>query len=187
MSDDAKLTAIRWRRILFGFHLLVWLVARLAVGSIRQMPPAEIYDGLAIWGVLVFVHGLVLAGLDGRDHAELPFRGLRPLLDRERRIPLLLIDALLWVIFTTAIASRIIPEPIIFRYAAPLSLLWLTHTGYALAHVLLVLYAEINDRADTKRKHGEKPKSVPLMLADDGELVDFDFAQQQPRDEIHRH
>ncbi len=174
MSADAKQTAIHWRRILFVFHLLVWLIARLAVGSIREMPPTVIYDWLSAWGFVVFGHGLVLAILDGRDQAEPPFRWLTGLIEpRERRWSLLAVNGMLWIISTMAIASRTIPEAVIFQYSTPLALLWLALTGFGLAHVLLALYAELYDRAAVKHKREEKATPVaPLLLSDDGELID---------------
>ena len=85
---------IRWRRRLFGFHLLMWLAARLAVGSINQTPPAAIYNLLDIWALVVAIHGVLLVIVDGRDRAELPIRQLNRLIEpRERRWSLLAIDA----------------------------------------------------------------------------------------------
>lgn len=186
MSDDAKVTAIRWRRILFGFHLMVWLIVRLVVGSLPELPPAGIYDGLHGWALLVMAHGLVLAVLDGRDHAPLPFGLNRLIQPRERRWSLLAIDAALWIILTMAIATRTISMPLIIQFLVPLMLAYLGLTAFGIAHVGLVLYAEIHDRAYRKRKNDQKPKSVPLMLTDDGELVDFNFADETTGQDILR-
>jgi hypothetical protein len=175
MSDEAKRLNIRWRRIFFGFHLLLWLMARLAVGSIQQMPPEAIYTLLEVWALGVALHAVLLAIAEGRDRADLPITALHRLIDpRERRWTLLAIDALVWVLFTMMIASRVIPEGVIFQYVAPLSLAWLALTGMGMAHLLLVLYAEIRDRVPmSKRKnnaqvrHGETP-----LLTRDGELLE---------------
>lgn len=187
MSDDSKRVHIHWRRVLFGFHLLMWLVARLAVGSINQMPPEAIYNLLEIWGFLVFGHGLALAVLDARDDAELPFVWMRRLVNpRERRFSLLAIDAAVWVIATMAIASRVIPENVIFQNVVPLSLAWLALTAFAICHVLLVVYAEVRDRWSRKRKNitnvGMTEHLEKLAFADDGELVDFEDAQRRKND-----
>src|SRR5215207_10218507 len=110
MSLDAKAVAIRWRRLLFGFHLLMLLIVRLAVGSINEMPPPAIYNGFAVWGFVIFGHALLLAVLDGRDCADLPFDWMKRLIDpRERRWTLFALDVLLYALFTIAIANRVIP------------------------------------------------------------------------------
>lgn len=184
MSDEARRVHIHWRRVLFGFHLLMWLVARLAVGSINQTPPAAIYNLLEIWGFLVFGHGLALAVLDGRDDAELPFEWMRRLVaTRERRFSLLALDAAVWVIATMAIASRVIPEAVIFQNAAPLSLAWLALTAFGICHILLVIYAEVRERTTHKRKNvtdaGIAEHLGQLAFADDGELIDFDEARRR--------
>lgn len=188
MSDDAKRVYIHWRRVLFGFHLLIWLAARLAVGSINQMPPADIYNLLTTWGFLVFGHGLALAVLDGRDDAELPFAWMRRLVNpRERRFSLLAIDAAVWVIATMAIASRVIPENVIFQNVVPLALAWLALTAFGICHVLLVVYAEVRDRWSHKRKNitnaGMTEHIEQLALADDGELIDFNEVGRRKHDQ----
>ncbi len=177
MNDDAKRVQIRWRRLLFGFHLLVWLIARLAVGSIDVTPPLVIYNLLDDWALLVAAHGILLAVLDGRDHADLPVAWLRALIEpRERRWLLLALDAVLWVLFTMAIASRVIPYDFILRYVNPLMLAWLAHTAFGIFQVLLVIYAEVFDHTQGRWKVDEKPKrelDSTLLLDDDGELVDY--------------
>gem|GEM_PF-6329342 len=184
MNPEAKAIAIRWRRILFGFHLLLVLLARLAVGSIDTMPPPEIYNGFALWGFMVVGHALLLAILDGRDHAELPFEWMKWVIDpRERRWSLFVIDALLYVMFTIAIANRVIPEQTIFQYVVPLSLLWLAHTGIGFLHILLVLYAEVRDRTqgkDKRKNDAETQIPTRLVQGDDGELIDWiDVPEQE--------
>lgn len=176
MNDEAKQVQIRWRRILLGFHVLMVLIARLLVGSIDQMPPPEIYQGFEVWGLIVLAHAVALAYLDGRDHADLPFRSMTALVQpRERRWSLFVIDAALWLLFTVAIANRVIPEVTIFRYVIPLALLWLGHTGFGILHILLVIYAEVRARTPGKAKHkrGSFPDETPLLTTDDGELIDF--------------
>jgi hypothetical protein len=180
MNHEAKYIQISWRRRLFGFHLLMWLIVRLAVGSLDQMPPAGIYDGLHLWGFIVAAHGLLLAIVDGRDHAELAFRPLNWLIEpRERRWSLLIIDAALWIIFTMAIASRTISLDLLIQYMGLISLVWLALTAVGLAHAMLVIYAEVYERASRKRKRDEKVKpalelenGLPVLV-DDGELADF--------------
>jgi hypothetical protein len=166
---------IRERRKLFGFHLLICLIARLSVGSIGQMPPYPIYDWFAIWGIVIFGHSVLLAILDGRDHAELPHPALNRLIEpRERRWSLFIIDAAVWIIFTMAIASRVIPESMILQYVVPLSLLWLAHTAFGLLHVLLLIYAKVRDHTVGKRKNAPAAKHInPLLTDDDSELIDF--------------
>ncbi|MBI1256327.1 MAG: hypothetical protein GC204_02545 [Chloroflexi bacterium] len=178
MNDEARRLNIRWRRNLFGFHLLIWLVARLAVGSINQMPPEAIYNLLEVWALVVAIHAVGLVVLDGRDRADLPIKALHRLIEpRERRWTLIAIDALVWILLTMMIASRVIPESTIIEYAAPLSLLWLALTAVGLAHVLLVLYAEIRDHAPMrKRKNSarvqdEKPRL--LTMTRDGEVLEL--------------
>jgi hypothetical protein len=153
------------------------LVARLLVGSLDQMPPPEIYNGFAVWGLIFALHALLLAVLDGRDRADLPFAWMEHIVHpRERRWSLFAIDVLLWVMFTVAIANRVIPEAVIFSNVVTLSLLWLAHTGVGFLHILLMIYAEIYDRSQTgsKRKNtAETELPVRLALADDGELTDF--------------
>ena len=177
MNAEAKQVAIRWRRMLLGFHLLMVLVARLLVGSLDQMPPPDIYNGFAVWGLIVALHALLLAVLDGRDRADLPFGWMEHIVHpRERRWSLFAINGLLWVMFTVAIANRVIPEEVIFRNVATLSLLWLGHTAVGFLHILLVIYAEIYDRSpgSSKRKNTDETElPVRLALADDGEMVDF--------------
>ncbi len=174
MNDQAKHIQISWRRRLFGFHLLVWLIVRLAIGSIGVMPPEIIYSLLNDWALLVLGHGLLLAILDGRDQADPPL-GLSRLIDpRERRWSLLAIIALLWVLFTMMIASRVIPEALIFQYAAPISLAWLALTAVGLAHLLLIVYAEVRDRSGKRKRDAQARLSLDdAPLADDGELPDF--------------
>lgn len=183
MSLDAKAIAIRWRRMLFIFHLLLVLAARLAVGSLDTMPPAEIYNGFAVWGFVIFGHALLLAVLDGRDRADLPFAWMEQVVNpREQRWTLFAIDIVLYVLFTIAIANRVIPREIIFQYAVPLSLLWLAHTAVGFLHILLVLYAEVRDRAGGKSKRKNDSlshTSEQLMLAEDGELMDWDNVPEQ--------
>ncbi|HVU09671.1 MAG TPA: hypothetical protein VHD90_00280 [Phototrophicaceae bacterium] len=186
--DDAKQVHIQWRRRLFGFHALIWLIARLAVGSLRVTPPLAIYQGFETWGVLVVLHGILLAILDGRDQARLPFAWLRHLIEpRERRWSLLTIDAALVFSLTIAILTRIIPFETLERFAAPISLLWLALVGFGYAQILLMIYAEVRDRSVRKRKRGEKRKpegafSDLVTPADDGELLDF----PQPKPKIQR-
>lgn len=173
MNDEAKQMQIRWRRRLFGFHLLVWLSARLAIGSIGVMPPEIIYHLLDYWALLVAGHAFLLAIFDGRDQADPPLRRLNRLIEpRERRWSLLALDALLWIMFTMMIASRVIPEAIIFQYAAPISLAWLALTAVGLGHLWLILFAEVRDRSD-KPKRAAKSRLDDAPLADDGELPDF--------------
>lgn len=186
MNDEAKAVAIRWRRILFGFHILVLLIARLAVGSIDQMPPPDIYEGFGVWGFIVLAHGVLLAVLDGRDHAHLPAWMSALIEPRERRWSLFVIDATLWVLFTVAIANRVIPEATIFRYVIPLSLAWLAHTGFGIVHILLMIYAEVRARTPGKAKlkrHTLATES-PLPIADEDKLIDFpDVAARSHRGE----
>jgi hypothetical protein len=138
------------------------------------MPPFAIYDGLSLWGFVVLAHGALLAFLDGRDHADLPFAWMTQLVQpRERRWSLLVIDVVLWILFTVAIASRVIPEATIFRYVAPLSLAWLAHTAFGILHVLLVIYAEVGDHTPDKPKRDASLDEPSLLLAEDGELIDF--------------
>lgn len=178
MDNEARRVAIRWRRVLFGFHLLVLLVVRLAVGSIGEMPPREIYQGFELWGFIIAAHGLLLAILDGRDRADLPLRQLNRLIEpRERRWLLFVVDAALWIIFTMAIASRTIPETTIEAFILPLAIAWLLHTGVGLAHIWLMVFAEVRDRAAaSKRKNDEKAKTALLAEEADSDgdvLVDF--------------
>ena len=176
MDDEVKRLNIRWRRILFGAHLLIWLIARLAVGSIQQTPPEAIYDLLQTWGFVVAFHAVVLMILDGRDRAELPIKRLNRLIDpRERRWTLLSIDALVWILFTMMIASRVIPEAVIFEYATPISLVWLALTAVGLAHVLLVLYAEVRDRAPIRKRKNDvlAQRGETALLTSDGELLEM--------------
>lgn len=187
MNAEAKRIAIRWRRILFGFHLLVWLIARLAVGSIGEMPPSAIYSGLEVWGLIVFAHGVALAFLDGRDHADLPFERLHALIEpRERRWSLLAVDMLLWIMFTMAVANRVIPEATLFRYVQLLALLWLAHTAFGLFHILLMIYAEVRDFTAGKRKNDEKLKPGEMLKFDDGELIDFTITHETRHSPIER-
>jgi hypothetical protein len=178
MDDEARRVAIRWRRVLFGFHLLVLLIVRLAVGSIGEMPPRQIYQGFELWGFVIAAHGLLLAILDGRDRADLPLRQLNRLIEpRERRWLLLITDVTLWVVFTIAIATRTIPEATIEAFILPLGIAWLLHTGVGLAHIWLMVFAEVHDRATaTKRKNDDKAKTALLADETDGDgdvLVDF--------------
>lgn len=178
MNAEAKRVAIRWRRMLLGFHLLMALVARLLVGSLDQMPPPEIYNGFAVWGLIFALHALLLAVLDGRDHADPPFNWMESLIHpRERRWSLFAINLLLWVMFTIAIANRVIPEGVIFQNVVALSLAWLAHTAIGFLHILLMIYAELYDRSAQdkgKRKNSEAAElPVRLALADDGELVEY--------------
>ena len=178
MNADARRIHIHWRRMLFLFHLGMGLVARLLVGSLDQMPPPEIYHGFELWGVIVALHALLLAALDGRDRAELPFDWMKRIIQpSERRRSLFAIDFLLWLMFTVAIANRVIPEEVIFRNMLVLPLLWLAHTGIAFTHLLLLVYGEVFDRT---AKYKEKRKntldaelSVRLALAEDGKIVDL--------------
>ncbi|MEO8396212.1 MAG: hypothetical protein ABI700_24675 [Chloroflexota bacterium] len=183
MSDDAKRLNIRWRRILFSFHLLLMLGARLAVGSIHEMPPPEIYHMFEVWGFIILIHAVVQAVLDGRDRADLPIRWLNRVIEpRERRYTLLTIDALVWVMMTVALANRVIPEQTIVQYAVPLALLWLALTGIGLAHLLLLVYAEIRDRAPIrKRKNNAMLQGgETLTMTSDGELLEtIDEARQR--------
>jgi hypothetical protein len=173
MDAEARRVAIRWRRVLFAFHLFMLLIVRLAVGSISEMPPREIYEGFGLWGIVIAAHGLLLAILDGRDRAELPFPPLQAVIEpRERRWLLFFLDAALWVVFTMAIASRTIPNATIERFVLPLALLWLAHTGIGLAHIWLMVFAEVRDRAvRRKRKNDEKAKSALLSNEADGENI----------------
>ena len=184
MNVDAKAMHIRWRRILFFFHLSMGLVARLFVGSLDKMPPPDIYNGFALWGLFVAGHALLLAVLDGRDRAELPFDWMKSIVQpRERRLMLLVVDAALWMVVTMAIANRVIPEGFIFQNVVMFSLLWLAHTAIGFLHLLLVIYAEVYDRtAEHKEKYKNKFDSelpVRLAVADDGELVDFAQVQSE--------
>ncbi len=177
MNADARRIHIHWRRMLFLFHLGMGLVARLLVGSLDQMPPPEIYHGFELWGVIVALHALLLAALDGRDGADLPAWMQRIIQPSERRRSLFAIDLLLWVMFTVAIANRVIPEGFIFQNVVVFSLLWLAHTGIAFGHLLLLVYGEVYDRtAKNKAKRKNTPASelpVRLALAEDGEIVDL--------------
>ena len=177
MSDEARRLNIRWRRRLFGFHLLMWLMARLAVGSINQMPPEAIYNLLDVWALVLALHAIALVVLDGRDRAEPPLKQINRLIEpRERRWTLMAIDALVWIILTMMIANRVIPEYLIFRYVVPLSLAWLALTGVGLAHVLLVVYAEIRDRAPMRKRKNRTgvgaEGSERSLLTSDGELLE---------------
>ena len=171
---------IRWRRILFGFHLLVWLIVRLAVGSINEMPPARDLTMAGAWALIVLAHGVLLAILDGRDHAEPPFAWMNRCRSAARA-PLVAAASstrCCGCCSPMAIADRIIPEDTIFRYVVPLSLAWLAHTAFGILHVLLVIYAEVRACA-TPAEMAEKPKrdlfadETPLLVTDDGELVDL--------------
>ncbi len=174
MDAEAKRRVIRWRRILFAFHLLLWLTARLVVGSLPSIPPAGVYDNIHWWGILVFGHWLLLAVLDGRDGVELPLGLSRFVEPRERRWSLLTIDAAVWIIFTMAIASRTISLPLIMQFVVPISLAWLGLTAVGIAHVGLVVYAIIHDRMLRKRKNKDMVWTADrLALANDGELIDF--------------
>ena len=192
MNAEAKRVNIHWRRSLFGAHLLIWLLVRLAIGSIDEMPPEVIYHWLTLWAFGVYGHGILLAIFDGRDRADLPDWLQRLIEPRERRWSLLALNAMLWIIATMAIASRVIPYETISRYAAPLSLVWLALTAAGLFQTLLVLYAEVRDRtALRKRKNGarqlgEAPalRVERLELSDDGELVELD--DYRPDDEAHQ-
>jgi hypothetical protein len=141
------------------------------------MPPTIPYQGLELWGLVVTAHGVLLAILDGRDHVELPNSVLNRLIEpRERRWSLFIIDAAVWIIFTMAIASRVIPETVIFQYVVPLSLLWLAHTTFGVFHVLLMIYAEVRDHTRGKRKNNPIFKGLltePSGFTGDGELIDF--------------
>ena len=171
MNDDAKRLNIRWRRIFFGAHLLIWLIARLAVGSIQQTPPEAIYDLLQTWGFFVAFHALLLVILDGRDRADLPIQRLHKLIEpRERRWSLLAIDAMLWIMLTVAIANRLIPYNTIVEYAAPISLTWLALTAVGMTHSGLVLYAEIRDRAPMGKRKNQSVETA--LLTRDGELLE---------------
>ena len=173
MSDEAKRLNIRWRRILFGFHLLIWLAARLAVGSINQMPPEAIYHLLEVWALIVAIHAVALVVLDGLDRAEPPLQQINRLIEpRERRWSLLAIDALAWIMLTVAIANRVIPEKVIFQFAAPLSLVWLALTALGMAHVLLVLYAEIRDHAPLRKRKHSIQQGNPALLTSDGDVLE---------------
>jgi hypothetical protein len=181
MNDEAKHIQISWRRRLFGFHLLIWLVVRLAIGSIGVMPPEIIYRLLDYWALLVAGHAGLLAFLDGRDQADPPLRSLNRLVEpRERRWLLLAIDGLLWIMVTMMIASRVIPEAVIYQSAALIALAWLALTAVGIGHLWLVLFAEIRDYSRTrsgKRKRDEQAgphlDADAAPLADDGELTDF--------------
>ncbi len=178
MEAEAKQVQIRWRRILFGFHVLIWLIARLVVGSLSVMPPLALYQDFESWGALVALHGLVLAILDGRDQARVPSWVNHLIETRERRWSLLAIDMALVISLTIAMANRIIPYEIIERYAVPLSLLWLVLVGFGYTQILLTIYAEVRDRTAHKRKYVEKRKpelafDALAASADDGELIDF--------------
>jgi hypothetical protein len=175
MSDEAKHLNIRWRRIYFGSHLFLIVLVRLLIGSLHQMPPPEIYNMFEAWGAIIMLHAVLLAIAEGRDRAEPPLKQInRLIVPRERRWSLLAIDAMVWIILTVAIANRVIPERVIFQYVVPLSLLWLALTAGGLAHILLVLYAEVRDRAPSRKRkvnaqfrHGETP-----LLTSDGELLE---------------
>lgn len=163
--------------MLFVFHLLLVLLARLAVGSLDQMPPPEIYNGFAVWAFVIAGHALLLAVLDGRDRAEPPFAWMKPIIDpRERRWTLFGMDALAYILFTVAIANRVIPERFIFENVVAFSLLWIAHTAIFFLHILLVIYAEVRDRSGGKGKRKNDDFSqfpARLVQGDDGELVDW--------------
>ena len=185
MSDEARLLNIRWRRIYFGSHLFLIVLVRLLIGSLHQMPPPEIYNMFEVWAGVIGLHAVLLAIVEGRDRAELPIKALERLIEsRERRWSLLAIDAMVWIIVTVAIANRVIPESTIIEYAIPLALLWLALTGVGLEHILLVLYAEIRDRApQRKRKNNARvqdEKTPLLTMTSDGEVLEMidDFQDQ---------
>lgn len=176
MSDEARALNIRWRRIYFGSHLFLIVLVRLLIGSLHQMPPPEIYNMFEAWAAVITLHAVLLAIAEGRDRAELPFKQLNWLIDpRERRWSLLAIDAMVWTGLTVAMANRIIPERTIIEYAVPLALLWLTLTAVGLEHLLLVLYAEVRDRAPIrKRKNGNlQTNQTTALLTSDGELLEM--------------
>ena len=163
---------------MFGLHLLIWLIVRLAVGVIYQTPPAGTYEGLWAWGLLVFGHWLLLSILEARDRVALPFGVLnRLVVPRERRWMLLIIDVMLWFISEAGVSGLLFPYYFIARHETLFSLLWLVQTIVVVAHLGLVVYAELHDRIGTKRKNDEKTKSSALLPADDGELIDFPITQ----------
>src|SRR4051794_11286432 len=105
MNAEAKRAAIHRRRILFGAHLLIWLIARMVVGSMAQVPPGT-YEGFWGWGLLVFGHWLLLSIRDGRDRTELPFGLLnRLVVSRERRWLLFIINVMLWFTSEAGVAG----------------------------------------------------------------------------------
>lgn len=184
MNAEAKAVNIRWRRLLLVFHLLLVLLARLAVGSLDQMPPPEIYNGFEIWAFVIVGHALLLALLDGRDRAEPPFAWMKQIIEpRERRWTLFGIDALAYILFTVAIANRVIPESVILANPVTYALLWITHTGIIFLHILLFIYAEVRDRSGGKSKRKNDDFSqfpARLVQGDDGELVDWiDLTEQK--------
>ena len=88
------------RRVWFAFHLLIWLVVRLAVGTLPQMPPDALYDAISLWFMLVSGHGILLAIFDGREGIPPPLPELElPIQPERRRWLLLLGDAGLWMLF----------------------------------------------------------------------------------------
>jgi hypothetical protein len=171
--DAEKRRAVRRRRIVFSAHLLLFIIARLLIGSPEQMPRTTVYEGYFFWGVLVFVHWLLLAFFDARDRAPLPFRWLnRLVVPRERRWLLLIIDVMLWFIGEAGVAGVFISGYYLTRYETPISLLWGLQTLVMLTHLALATYAEINDRVGkNKRKNDDKAQAA--LPADDGELIDF--------------
>jgi hypothetical protein len=193
MNDDAKPTAGRWRRALFGLHLFVWMIVRLMVGSLPEMPPAGTYEALFAWGLLVFGHWLLLSLQEGRDRVELPFHFLnRLIVPRERRWLLLVIDAMLWFMSEAGAAGLLFSSYygyLVMRYETAFSLLWLAQTVVVVAHLGLAAYAEIHDRSATKRKNDDNIKAIPaLRLGDDGELsienLDYDSADKEMKESL---
>jgi hypothetical protein len=173
--DAEKRRAVCRRRIIFSAHLLLFVIARLVIGSPPQMPRTTVYEGYFFWGVLVFVHWLLLAYFDARDRTPLPFRWLnRLVMPRERRWLLLIIDVMLWFTSQAGVAGLLFSSYynyLLMRYETPIALLWALQTLVMLTHLALATYTEINQRVvATKRKNDAKAKTV---LPADGELVDF--------------
>jgi hypothetical protein len=186
--ETEKRAAIRRRRILFGAHLLFFVIARLVIvqGPVSEAPPA-IYEAFWAWGALMLGHWLLLSIQDGRDGAQLPFRQLnRLVVPRERRWLLFIIDAMLWFISEAGVAGLLIPGYYLARYEAPISVLWTLQTLILAVHMGLASYAEINERMTaTKRKNDDKAKGA-LIQADDGELIDFPALEEQPKQRVQR-
>jgi hypothetical protein len=186
--DADKLRAIRRRRIVFGAHLLLFALVRLGVGSPPVMPRNTVYEGYFAWGVLLFIHWLFVAFFDARDRAALTFGWLnRLVMPRERRWLLLIIDVMLWFIAQAWASGVLIPYYYISRYETEVITARALQTLVTLAHLGLVVYAELHDRAGTtKRKNDARAKSAQLQ-ADDGELVDFPGIEDaQPRQQVGR-
>lgn len=185
--DADKRAAIRRRRIVFAAHGVLFVLVRMVVGSLPQMPPSGTYEAIFVWGVFLFAHWLALAYREARDGVALPFHWLnRLVVPRERRWLLLVIDAMLWFIAQAGVTGLIIPHYYYARYENLVWAVWSVQTLVLLAHLGLAAYAEMDDRiALRKRKNDDKAQAA--LPADDGELIDFPAVEgAQPKQQIQR-